>query len=402
MGIAAPERTGPPVTAGGVVPLPLFVGFTVAATGGPLALVALNVPGTVASRSSTGLVVLLAVLAFAAPAAIWYRYSEAIVSSGGLYSFVEAAAGRRAALTQGAIWTVSYGLYLPYTITYIVYDLLPVVFPGVGPHRALLEVTLPLVVVGVAVLPVRGALLVAGALAAAQVALVAALLVAARAGIGAPARAFAAHGSTGTLLHGSVNVSLLFVCSSLPLFLGGEVRGGSRTVRRGLVVGLGGAAAVVLLGSLVWNRTGAAVLGSPIPGVALARASWGHAFGTWVGLGVVASTAGVILAEYVALSRLLHTMAARPISWANGVVAVGFVGASLLSLIDPESFYADLVKPSLVALWVSQLAVVAVYPRWAARRAGAGGWRAPLVVSAGACGLFGYGLYSALTLVSGT
>ena len=38
-----------------------------------------------------------------------------------------------------------------------------------------------------------------------------------------------------------------------------------------------------------------------------------------------------------------------------------------LSLIDPEGFYSSLVKPSLIALWLSQLIVFVVYPRFARR-----------------------------------
>ena len=400
MGIAALDRPRPAVAAGGAVSLPLFVGFTVIATGGPLALAALNVPGTVATRRSMGLVVVLAVVAFAAPVAVWYRYSERIVSAGGLFSFVDAAVGRPAALVQGAVWTVSYGLYLPYTVTYIVYDLLPVVFPGVGPHRWLLEVTVPLVVAAVAVLPVRSMLMVAGALAAGQVAVVLALLGAGRHAVGPAGAAFGAHGATGTLVHGSLNVSLLFVCSSLPLFLGGEVRGGARTVQRGLVIGFAAAAVTVLVGSLVWARAQAPAVAAGIPGAALARATWGHGFADLVGLGVVVSTAGVMLAEFVALARLLHAMSGRPLATTNLTVAAGFVVASFLSLINPDAFYNDLVKPSLVALWVSQLMVVLVYPRWVARTrrplAGA------LALASASGALLGYGLYSALTLVSGS
>lgn len=400
MGLAALERGRAPAGRQGAVSLPLFVGFTVVATGGPLALVALNVPGVVATRRSMGLVVVLAVAAFAAPVAVWYRYSERIVSAGGLYAFVEAAVGRGVARAQGAVWIVSYGLYLPYTVTYVVYDLLPAVFPGVTPHRRLLEVTVPLAVTAVAVMRVRAMLLVTAALAAGQVAVVLALLAAGRHSVGTPGAAFTGHGSAGTLVHGSLNVSLLFVCSSLPLFLGGEVRGGSRTVQRGLLIGFGASAAAVLAGALVWAdaRPGAAV--GPIPGVTLGGATWGHGFADVVGLGVVVSTAGVMLAEFVALARLLHAMSGRSIRNTKGVVASGFFIASLLSLINPDAFYSDLVKPSLVALWVSQLLVVLVYPRWAARE------RRPLaaavVLAAAASALMGYGLYSGLTLVSGT
>jgi len=39
-----------------------------------------------------------------------------------------------------------------------------------------------------------------------------------------------------------------------------------------------------------------------------------------------------------------------------------------LTLINPERIYEDLLRPSLVALWLSQLIVFAAYPRFAARR----------------------------------
>ena len=38
-----------------------------------------------------------------------------------------------------------------------------------------------------------------------------------------------------------------------------------------------------------------------------------------------------------------------------------------ITLINPERIYADLVGPSPIALWLSQLIVFAVYPRFAAR-----------------------------------
>ena len=49
---------------------------------------------------------LAATVVFVAPLAIWLRYSSKISSSGGLYAFVEAAAGRRVALAQAALWIV--------------------------------------------------------------------------------------------------------------------------------------------------------------------------------------------------------------------------------------------------------------------------------------------------------
>ena len=49
-------------------------------------------------------------------------------------------------------------------------------------------------------------------------------------------------------------------------------------------------------------------------------------------------------------------------------VGVGLVIAAPFALIDPSGFYDTLLTPSLVALWLSQLIVFAVYPRFARRR----------------------------------
>src|SRR5207244_6593168 len=104
---------------GGFSPL-LFVGFAIASIGGPLAL-ANFLPGTAGDEAigSSGLVVALAVTVFAAPLTLWLVYSRRVVSPGGLTAFVDAAAGRPAALVHGWIWSLAYFLYLPYTITFV-------------------------------------------------------------------------------------------------------------------------------------------------------------------------------------------------------------------------------------------------------------------------------------------
>ena len=88
--------------------------------------------GTAGEIDSAGLVVLLALAVFAVPLGIWLVYSGKVVSGGGLSAFVEAAVGRRAAVVHGWIWAFAYFLYLPYTVTFVVYDLLPPVFPGIS------------------------------------------------------------------------------------------------------------------------------------------------------------------------------------------------------------------------------------------------------------------------------
>ncbi|MGA8718687.1 MAG: hypothetical protein WB557_11825, partial [Solirubrobacteraceae bacterium] len=102
-----------------------FAGVTVASFGGPLALAASGAPGLVGNAAdSAGLAMLAAAVVFIAPLAIWLRYSRHINSAGGLYAFVEAAAGRPVALAQAAIWAFSYALYIVYTTVQIVYDVL--------------------------------------------------------------------------------------------------------------------------------------------------------------------------------------------------------------------------------------------------------------------------------------
>jgi amino acid transporter len=127
-----------------------FAGVAVASFGGPLALAALIAPGLVADASdSAGVEMLAAVVVFAAPLAIWLRYSRHVAGSGGLYSFVEAAAGRRVALVQAAIWTFSYLLYVIYTTVQIVYDVLPVVLPGERRYQTVLALLIPVALAAV-------------------------------------------------------------------------------------------------------------------------------------------------------------------------------------------------------------------------------------------------------------
>ena len=46
---------------------------------------------------------------------------------------------QRSPRVAGVAWAISYFLYLPYTVTDIVYEMLVVVFPGIEPWRWLLE-----------------------------------------------------------------------------------------------------------------------------------------------------------------------------------------------------------------------------------------------------------------------
>ena len=357
-----------------------------------------SAPTTALPLSSVGLEVVLATVIFCAPVGIWLAYSREVTSAGGLFSFVEAVAGRRVALVQGAVWTISYFLYLPYTVTYVVYDTLPAFVPGINPYRPRLEVALPIALAAVGFFRVRGALYLTAVLAVGQLAVLVAFAAVGMGHFGAPAGAFSPHGAARHIFGGTVNFSLLYICVSLPLYLGGEVKDGSRTVRRGLAAGFGLSAAFVLLGLLVWARAGNALAAAEVPGFSLAQQALAHWFGVVVGVGVAVSIVALIIAEYLGLSRLLHAMSGKPLVNTTAWVAVAFVVADVISLVNPDAFYNQLIKPSLVALWVSQIPVFVLYPLLAWRRGARspGRFAGAIVVAGGATALMAYGLYTAV------
>ncbi len=212
-----------------------FTGLAVTSAGGPLALAALSAPAMVAEASaSAGLAMLAAVALFAGPLVIWLRYARRVNGPGGLYSFVEAAAGRRIALVQAGLWIVSYLLYLVYTTTQIVYGTLPAVLPAERRYQPVLEIAIPVVLAGVMIAGRRAALLAAGGLAAAW----------------------------------------LVVPAVAPL------------------------------------AADPALAQAGIPGMTAAELFAGHSFGVTVGIAVAVSIAGVMLAEDLALSRLVTALTA--------------------------------------------------------------------------------------------
>lgn len=367
-----------------VVTPALFAGFAAASIGGPLALLSLF-PGVAGDGAdSAGLVVALALFLFAVPLGIWLVYSQRIVSAGGLTAFVAAAAGRRIAVAHGWIWAVAYFLYLPYTVTFVVYDLLAPVFPGIAPYRGALELLLPVGVVLVALSPLRLVLVGIGTLAAGQLVLLLAVgALEYRHGSGHVVAA-AASGPTG---RATAATALLFVCVSLPLYLGAETAGGSRTVRRGLAAALAVVGAAFLFAAIPLASVPDSLRDAAVPGAAIAQAYGGRGLAVAVGLGTAASTLALVVAEYLALGRLLHWLHGLPVRSVMSWIAIPFVAADAVSLVDPERFYSALLKPSLAALLVSQLVVFAVFPRF---RRGAPALAAALVAS----GLAAWGLYT--------
>ena len=377
-------------------PLPVwaFMAFAVASFGGPLALAAAGAPGLIGDASdSSGLAVLAGAVVFLVPLAIWLRYSREITGSGGLYAFVEAAAGRPVALAQAAVWIFSYLLYVVYTTVQIVYDLLPAVVPGAARYETVLALAIPVALVAVMVAGRAAAFLVLGVIAAGQLALAGILDGVTLAHVSTPISTFGAGAGAGPLAKATVQSSGLYICGSLPLFLGGELAAPARTIRRGVSVAFAATAIVVVL-AVAPLASMPGLLSTAVPGVSVAEQFVGAGLAKAIGVGVAASTAGVILCEYVALTRLIHAIGRwriRPIAAAIGVVALV---AAPISLIDPDGFYSRLLKPSEVALWVSQLIVFAVYPLFVFKRRQRM-WPA-LALSLGASAFAVYGIVTAL------
>jgi amino acid transporter len=374
----------------------VFYGLALGSVGGPLALAVLYMPQTVSGvRSSAGSVVLLAIAAFTLPIVVWRRYAGEISSSGGLYAFVEAAAGTRVARVQGTVWAVSYFLYMPYTVAFVVYDLLPVAFPRIDPYRAPLELGIPLAMVA-AVLLWRSEVfaLIAGA-AVLQVALVVALAIVQGVHAGLRPSAFAPRGATSGELSASAAVSLLFVCASLALFFGGELTDPRRLMRRALPLALGVGGACALAVAVTLGRVPGALLDGSLPGWSVAYAFGGPGFASLIAAGTAVSILTLVLLEYVALARLLHAMLHQPVRRMEGAAGAAFLVMAVISLLGPQAFYARLAPPSLVALFVSQLFVFGVYPAFRRRR---GALRpSDVMLTVGASGLMLYGLVTAVT-----
>ncbi len=279
-----------------------FTGLAVTSFGGPLALAALYAPaGLGGASAAAGLAMAGAVALFAVPLVIWLRYARRVNGAGGLYSFVEAAAGRRVALVQAGLWIVSYLLYLLYTTAQIVYDTLPAVLPAERRYQPVLEIAIPVALAGVMIAGRRAALLVTGVLAAGQIVLAAALGGVTLAHLPVPVSSFAGPAPAGALASAAGQTSLLYICGSLPLFLGGELARPARTIRRGLTAAWL-VTAVVVTAAVAPLAAAPAFTRAPIPGMAVAERFAGHGFAVAVGLGVAVSVAGVMLAEYFALS----------------------------------------------------------------------------------------------------
>ena len=368
-----------------------FLAFALASFGGPLALAGLSAPGLAADASdSAGLAMVAAVVVFAIPIWIWLRYARHISSSGGLYTFVEAAAGRRVALVQAALWIFSYLLYVIYTTVQIVYDMLPGILPGERQYQTLLALLIPIAIAGVMIAGRTTALIVLAMIAVGQMALAAILDGVTLANITTPASTFGVAAGAGPLAKATAQTSLLYVCGSLPLFLGGELARPVATIRRGLIAAFVLTGAVVVL-AVAPLAAAPGLLSTDVPGVSVMQQFSTAGLARAVGIGIAVSTGGVIVCEYLSLTRLVHAISGRQIRTIAIAIGAVIVLAAPFSLIDPIGFYNTLVEPSLIALWLSQLIVFAVYPRFAAdrRQRPLPAWTLALVAS----GLAIYGLW---------
>jgi amino acid transporter len=306
--------------------------------------------------------VLGALVLFAFPLAIWHRFSYEVASAGGLYSFVRLAAGPRTAGVHGAIWTVSYFLYLPATVTAVVYELLPELAPGIAPYRLALQLGLPVAFAAAVAVPLRLSLVPVAALAAVQLALVLVVGGIAIAHVGVPVRSFAPHAEAAGLPGATATVSLLFLCASLPLYLGSEVRGGARVVRQNLVGAVVLVGAFVLVAALPLAFVPDRLRLAELPGYAIVGAYAGHGLALAVGAVSVLSILGLVFAEYVALGRLLFAWVGMPLRRSTLLIGGAFLASDAAALLSPDDFYEQALRPSLAALYLSQLIVFGVYP----------------------------------------
>lgn len=379
---------------------PLVLGAFAFAGTAPLALAAVSLASAsgLAARYLVAATALGLVL-FLAPLAVWLGFSRAVASGGGLYAFVERAGGPVLARIQGVVWTVSYLLYLPYTVTYIVFYLLPYVLPLPAPWSRLLEVVLPaaicLAVAFAERLSLYALVLLCG-LQVAAVALLVALVLRAPHVVHRDVLALPALHTLPAFVAGAAQISLLLVCLGLVVFLGGEAEGDGAGVRRALALAFAAVCAVTLAGAWLLARGASpAVLAAWIPGASLAARDASGGVGRAVGVIALLGIVGVIVAEFVALVRLGGATLGLDRTNAVAIVSAFFIAADLASLANPKRFYTVAIAPSVVALYVSQLLVFAVYPllgRGAARRS-----PGPWILAAAAVAWAAFGLYGAVT-----
>ena len=119
-------------------------------------------------------------------------------------------------------------MYVSYTTVQIVYDLLPHVLPGERGYQTLLALLIPVAMAAVMIAGRGAALLVIGLIAAGQMVLAGVLDGVTVAHLSTPASSFGLGARTGSVAKAGAQTSLLYICGSLPLFLGGGCPGPPR------------------------------------------------------------------------------------------------------------------------------------------------------------------------------
>ena len=185
-------------------------------------------------------------------------------------------------------------------------------------------------------------------------------------GVTVPAAAGAAHTPlAGTPNLGAAMVPVLFAYGGwqTAAFIGGEVKDPSRTLPRGMVLGVVG---VVLLYTAV-NAACLRVLGAsglaatPAPAAAVMRAAFGEAGARWLALGVAASTLGFLSQSMLTAPRVYYAMAAdglffRAVARVNArthvpVMAVALQGAAAV-VIALTGNYGRILDTVVSADWI--------------------------------------------------
>jgi hypothetical protein len=173
-------------------------------------------------------------------------------------------------------------------------------------------------------------------------------------------------------------------------------------VRRGLWSGWMIAAVVAGVALIPMSHLPPNILASAVPGSAVAKlVGWSGAAGG-IGVGVAAAVVGVMLAEYYALTRLIHALGKWEIRRISISLAAVFLVGTALALIQPERIYEDLLKPSLITLWLSQLFVFAWYPRFVRRRHPEWNLTGAIVLGVAGSALMFFGLWSTIQNQLGT
>ena len=164
------------------------------------------------------------------------------------------------------------------------------------------------------------------------------------------------------LARGAAGLALLFICADLPLFLGGEAEGKGKSIKKVLLASFAMAAFFLLVFSIAISNLPEDPSTYTVLGFHLASQYSSSLFAIITGIFAVLSIIGLIIAEFIGLSRLMNAMFKISMPKILIYISAAFIFMDLVSLAGPDSFYNYLILPSLFALYLSQLIVFLVYP----------------------------------------